>query len=74
MTLTIELHGVFRIGRSRAMVRDYPPGTRVRQVIDELGIPDQLLGIVLINGQHAGSDDLLREGDVLSLLPLLDGG
>jgi sulfur carrier protein ThiS len=74
MRLTIKLHGVFRIGRGKEMPRDYPPGTTVRQVLDDLTIPDQLLGIVLINGAHAGSDDLLHEGDVLSLLPFLDGG
>jgi hypothetical protein len=74
MKLTIQLHGVFRIGRFRETARDYPPGTRVREVVEELAIPDQLLGTVLINGAHAGIDDLLREGDVLSLLPILDGG
>ena len=74
MQMIIKLHGVFRIGRFKEMSRDYPPGTRVRQVLDDLTIPEQLLGIVLINGEHAGSDDLLREGDVLSLLPFLDGG
>jgi len=74
MKMTIKLYGVFRIGRFREAARDYPPGTRVRQVMASLAIPDQLLGIVLVNGEHAGLDELLREGDVLSLLPLLDGG
>jgi len=74
MQMTVKLHGVFRIGRFKEMPRHYPPGTRVRQVVDDLAIPEQLLGIVLINGKHAGSNDLLREGDVLSLLPFLDGG
>jgi hypothetical protein len=74
MQMTIKLYGVFRIGRFREMACDYPPGTRVRQVVEDLTIPDQLLGIVLINGEHADIDELLREGDVLSLLPLLDGG
>jgi sulfur carrier protein ThiS len=72
--VTIKLHGVFRLGRCKEMPRDYPPGTRVRQVVDDLDIPQQLLGIVLINGKHAGIDELLREGDVLSLLPFIDGG
>lgn len=74
MKMTVRLYGVFRIGRFREMARDYPPGTRVRQVVEELAIPDRLLGIVLINGEHAGIDERLQEGDVLSLLPLLDGG
>ena len=74
MPVTIKLHGVFRIGRCKEMTRDYPSTTKVRQVVDDLAIPERLLGIVLINGAHAGIEDLLRDGDVLSLLPLLDGG
>lgn len=74
MKITVKLYGVFRIGRFRERSQNYPPGTRVRQVVEDLAIPQQLLGIVLLNGEHAGIDDHLRESDVLGLLPLLDGG
>jgi hypothetical protein len=43
-------------------------------VVDELGIPGPLLGIVLINGVHAGIEDILNDGDTLCLLPFIDGG
>jgi hypothetical protein len=43
-------------------------------VVDELLIPDPLLGIVLINDIHAGVEDLLHDGDTLCLLPFIDGG
>lgn len=74
MEVTIALSGAFRIGRFKEAVRDYPPGTRVRDVVEEMQFPDHLLGIVLINGVHAGIDDLLHEGDTLTLLPILGGG
>lgn len=74
MEIRVRLYGVFRIDRFKDEVRDYPPGTTVREVVEDLRIPDRLLGIVLINGVHAGVDDLLTEGDVLTLLPLLGGG
>jgi len=74
MKVRIKLYGVFRIDRFKEEVCDYPPGTTVRAVVEMLRISDQLLGIVLINGVHADVDDLLKEGDVLSLLPILGGG
>jgi hypothetical protein len=74
MYVTVKLVGIFRIGRFNEAAREILPGTRVGEVADELGIPDQLLGIVLINDIHAGVNDVLDDGDTLCLLPLLDGG
>jgi sulfur carrier protein ThiS len=74
MTVTIQLVGVFRSGRFNEADREYPAATRVQEVIVELGIPRPLLGIVLINGIHAGIEDILSDGDTLCLLPLIDGG
>jgi molybdopterin converting factor small subunit len=70
----IKLFGVFRINRFKEEVRSYPPGVSAREVIKDLQLPGHLLGIVVINDVHAGTDDLLRDGDTLSLFPLLCGG
>ena len=74
MKISIELHGVFRIGRFKAEVKTLPVDSRVQVVIEHLDLSPDLLGIVLINGKHAGVDDVLQNGDTLSLLPILDGG
>jgi len=74
MNVTIKLVGIFRIGRFNEAVHEYPSATRVRELVDELRIPNPLLGIVLINDMHAGIEDVLHDGDIVCLLPLLDGG
>ena len=74
MKITIRLFGVFRIGRFKEEVRDYPPGTTARRVVAELGISDRLFGTVLVKGVHADLDDPLADGDDLSVLPILEGG
>ncbi len=74
MHVTVKLVGIFQIGRFKETACEYPSGTSVRKVVDELLIPDPLLGIVLINGVHAGVEDLLHDGDALCLLPFIDGG
>ncbi|WP_429885283.1 MoaD/ThiS family protein [Geoalkalibacter halelectricus] len=74
MKVRIKLHGVFRRGRFKDEIRDYPAGTRVVDVVRELGFSDQLLGTVIINDMHADIEQELKDGDCLMLLPLLDGG
>ena len=74
MNVKIKLVGIFQIGRFKEAVHEYPSATRVREIVEELGIPDPLLGIVLINDIHAGIEDVLHDGDTVCLLPLLDGG
>jgi hypothetical protein len=74
MIVTIQLVGTFQINRFKETVREYPTAIRVREVVDELRIFKPLLGVVLINGVHAGVDDLLNDGDTLCLLPFIDGG
>jgi molybdopterin converting factor small subunit len=70
----IKLFGVFRIDRFKDEVRNYPAGVSAREIVEDLRLPDHLLGIVVINDVHAGSEDVLHDGDTLSLFPLLDGG
>jgi molybdopterin converting factor small subunit len=72
--ITVRLFGVFRIDRFKEEVREYPPGTTARAVVDELRLPTPLLGTTLIKGVHADLDDPLTDGDDLTILPILEGG
>lgn len=74
MQIRVRLIGAFRLDRFKEKVFEYPDGTRVEEVFDPLQIPRRALGTVLINGSHAGLDDILRDGDTLALLPILGGG
>jgi molybdopterin synthase sulfur carrier subunit len=74
MRITVKLVGLFRIDRFKEELKEYSSGVRVVEVIDNLQLPKDVLGIILVNGVHAGEQDILKEGDTLSILPLLDGG
>ena len=74
MQITVSLHGVFRIDRFKLKTLTYPDSSSVQKVIDDLQIPVKLLGTILINKTHAKSTDILRDGDMLMILPLLEGG
>jgi sulfur carrier protein ThiS len=74
MQINVKLVGAFRLGRFKEEVRDYRAGTSIQDVITSLQLPEQILGIVLVNGVHAEFADILQEGDSLTILPILDGG
>lgn len=50
---------------------------RVTDVLKELKMPDevtQTITILMINGAHAEKDQILSDGDVLTVLPFAAGG
>jgi len=73
MLITVKLYGSLCIGRFDSAPRDYPAGSTVATVVQDLGLSPEYL-IRLRNGRHASFDDLLQEGDTVSFLPMLDGG
>ena len=74
MKITVSLFATFRVGRFREQQRDYPEGTRLLEVISDIGVREEEIGMVLINGRHAPLDQALRAGDSLACFPLLGGG
>jgi sulfur carrier protein ThiS len=74
MQLTIRLFANFRVGRFKEESREYGSPPTVRDIVQELGIPDSEVGIIFINGRNAVMDQALAEGDRLSLFPLVGGG
>ncbi len=74
MKINVKLVGLFQTGRFQQADRDYPPRVTVQEVVDDLQLPRQHFGIILVNGVHADSETLLNEGDRLVLMPIVDGG
>lgn len=74
MNVTVKLFATFRIGRFSIESRDYPEGTTVADVVRELSLPENEVGIMMVNSRHVKLDHRLAEGDTLALFPLLGGG
>ena len=49
-------------------------GALVDDVLEAQSIPPDGLFTVLVNGRHATHDQVLHEGDVLSVFPAVGGG
>jgi len=74
MKVTVKLFASFRDGRFKVEERNYPAGTVCRAVVAEVGLKEEELGVVMVNGRHADLAQELREGDSLALFPLVGGG
>lgn len=48
--------------------------TRIKDVLVRLKIPTEIPKIILVNGVHGKADQVLKEGDVVSLFPPVAGG
>jgi molybdopterin converting factor small subunit len=49
-------------------------GATVRDVVEKLGIPAELAGVIVVSDAATGPDHVLRDGDRVTLLPPLAGG
>ncbi len=47
---------------------------RVQEILAKLNIPEEIPKIILINGIHGKKEQVLKEGDVLSIFPPVAGG
>ena len=48
--------------------------TRVQDILSKLKIPEEMPKIILVNGVHGKKDQVLKDGDVLSVFPPVAGG
>ncbi len=48
--------------------------TRVSDIISRLKIPEEIPKIILVNGVHGKREQILKDGDVLSIFPPVAGG
>ncbi|MBM4351422.1 MAG: MoaD/ThiS family protein [Deltaproteobacteria bacterium] len=48
--------------------------TKVQEILTKLNIPEEMPKIILINGVHGKKEQVLKEGDVLSIFPPVAGG
>jgi uncharacterized protein with PIN domain len=58
--------------RQRTLARDLAGTTSVKDLIEGLGIPHTEIDLVLVNGESAGFDRHVRDGDFVSVFPVFE--
>lgn len=60
--------------KSRNFSYQIKKGTTVSEFLKELGIPEEVAKIIIVNGQRVEKNFVLKNGDRLSIFPLIAGG
>lgn len=79
MRIQVRLYAILRryvpdLPQRGSLVLDVPDGTSVRQTIRQLAIPDGSPVVAMVNSTVSELDQVLTEGDTLSLFPPVAGG
>lgn len=74
MRLTVKLFAYFRDTRFVAEVREYPENTTVGEIVADLGINPDEVGITMLNSRHCRAESCPAEGDILAIFPVIGGG
>ncbi|MBI2195355.1 MAG: MoaD/ThiS family protein [Planctomycetes bacterium] len=60
--------------KNRTAELEVPEGVTAGGVLDQLGVPEKLTHLTMVNGVQQNRDSVLREGDLLSVFPPVAGG
>jgi molybdopterin converting factor small subunit len=80
MHITVHLYSYLRyyMPSAEKLFRDkewdLPEGTAVREVVSSLELPKGVPITVLLNNNSVDQAAVLKEGDVIHILPLMGGG
>lgn len=72
--ITIKFLAQLEESRPGEQVREYPTETPVSTIVADLDLQENRPGIMLLNGVYATPESMVRDGDTLAILPLVDGG
>jgi len=74
MTATIRPYGILKSyidGKPEIAVE---AGRTIRQVMLDLGMPPEVVALVLVNDEQQSKDYLLQDSDIVKLMAIVGGG
>ena len=78
MNVRLRLFTVFQKyipdGKQGRVILCCRDGERIGELLDRLGLPQDVPKIILVNGTQKSLDDVLHDGDLLDVFPPIAGG
>ncbi len=74
MKITVKLFAYFRDKRFRVREDNIEKGTNVGDIVDNLHIDREEVGVLMLNSRHTDFDNQLADGDILAIFPVIGGG
>ncbi len=74
MIVTVKLFAYFRDNRFIKEEWELKQGTKVIDIVNDLGIDPEEIGVLMINSRHTTLETELQEGNILAIFPVVGGG
>ena len=74
MIVEVKLFATFRNNRFKSKAMEVADDFTVGGILEELEIPVDQAGVLLVNGLSSGVEQGLAENDVLAVFPAIGGG
>lgn len=74
MSLTIQPLGILKDYTGGEGFINLPTGLTIRQILSGLGIPAEVVALVVVNGEIQDKEYLPQDGDIVKLLAIIGGG
>ena len=74
MHIEVRLFASFREGRFKNRIFELEHETKVADIASMICLEDLAESIIVVNGKHSKPEHALKDGDVLYLIPVVDGG
>jgi molybdopterin converting factor small subunit len=74
MVVEVKLFATFRENRFKEKEMELADAGSPADILTQLNIPTELVGILLVNGRNTSFDQKLVAGDVVSIFPAIGGG
>ena len=72
--IEVRLFANFRDNRDKKVFLDANDFSDVQQILDHIGIKNEEVAILLVNGIHSKAEMRLKDEDIVALFPPIAGG
>lgn len=72
--IEVRLFANFRENRDKKVFLDANEFSDVQQILDHIGIKNEEVAILLVNGIHSKAEMRLKDEDIVALFPPIAGG
>lgn len=72
--IEVRLFANFRDNRDKKVFLDANDFSSVQQILDHIGIKNEEVAILLVNGIHSKAEMRLKDEDIVALFPPIAGG
>ena len=74
MTATLRPYGILKSYIGGDLEIAVEAGRTIRQVLQGLGMPPEVVALVLVNDEQQSKDYVLQDGDTVKLMAIIGGG